>query len=168
MEIIKNFGLDPMLLAAQIVNFLIIFYLLRKLLYKPVLKMLKDREIKIKEGLENSEKARLLLEKALEDEKSILKKAQLQSDRLLEEAKNQALEISKKTEERSKKQAEMLLEEAKNQITREAKITEEKLTVYISNLAIQFLQKTMKDFFGEKEQEEIITKAIKKLKEKPN
>ncbi|MFH1833103.1 MAG: F0F1 ATP synthase subunit B [Candidatus Levyibacteriota bacterium] len=168
MEIINNFGLDPMLLAAQIINFLIILFLLRKLLYKPILGMLKEREVKIKAGLENSEKARLLLEKTLEDEKNILKKAQGQANQMLQEAKNQALELSNKAEKRTKKQTEMLVEEAKNQISREAKLTEEKLTVHVSNLAIQFLQKTMKDFFSEKDQEEIINKAIKRFKEKPN
>ena len=168
MEIIKNFGLDPMLLAAQIVNFLIILFLLRKLLYKPILEMLKNREMKIKEGLDNSEKARVLLEKTIEDEKNILKKAQSEANQILAEARNEALELSKKSEDQTKKQTEMLLEEAKNQIARETKLTEEKLTVHVSNLAIQFLQKTMKDFFSEKDQEEIINKAIKRLREKPN
>lgn len=168
MEIIKNFGLDPFLLGAQIVNFLIVFYLLRRLLYKPVLTMLKNREARIREGLEKTEEARKLLEKTIEEEKIILKKAQNQANIFIEDAKNQALEISRQSEENSKKQAEMMLAEAKDQIARESKITEEKLTVYISDLAIQFLQKAIKEFFSEKQQEEIMTKALKGLKEKPN
>lgn len=168
MEIIKNFGLDPFLLGAQIVNFLIVFYLLKRLLYKPVLTMLKNREARIREGLEKTEEARKLLEKTIEEEKTILKRAQNQANIFIEDAKNQALEISRQSEENSKKQAESMLTEAKDQIARESKITEEKLTVYISDLAIQFLQKTIKEFFSEKQQEEIMTKALKGLKEKPN
>ncbi|MBU2632677.1 F0F1 ATP synthase subunit B, partial [Patescibacteria group bacterium] len=49
MEIVKQFGLDPVLLVAQIVNFLILLFILKKLLYKPVLELLKKREDTIKE-----------------------------------------------------------------------------------------------------------------------
>ena len=63
MELIKNFGLDPVYLAAQIVNFLIILYFLRRFLYKPVFKMLKKRENEIKEGLEKTEESKRLMEK---------------------------------------------------------------------------------------------------------
>ena len=75
MEIVKEFGLNPYLLAAQIVNFLIILYILKKLLYKSVLDMLKKRSDSIKEGIKQAEEGRLTLEKALEEEKKILSDA---------------------------------------------------------------------------------------------
>ena len=55
MEIIKNFGIDPLLLIAQIVNFLIIFYILKRFALKPILDILKKRENTIKEGLREAE-----------------------------------------------------------------------------------------------------------------
>ncbi len=73
MEIIKNFGLNPILLAAQIVNFLIIFFILKKFLYKPVLNVLNKRQVTIKEGLKQAEEARVKLEKVVIEEKDILK-----------------------------------------------------------------------------------------------
>lgn len=168
MEIIKNFGLDPLLLGAQIINFLIIFYLLRRLLYKPILNLLKNREATIKEGLKKAEEARKLMEKTLEEEKATLKKAQKEASKLVEEAKNQALENAKQSEEYAKKQAEKIISQAKEQIGKETKDAQQKLATYVSNLAMQFLQKGVREFFDEKEQDEILTKAIKKLKEKPN
>lgn len=168
MEIIKNFGLDPLLLGAQIINFLIIFYLLRRLLYKPILNLLKNRENTIKEGLQKAEEARKLMEKTLEEEKATLKKAQREASKLLEEAENQALENTRQSEEYAKNQAEKIIDEAKDQIAKETKDAKQKLSAYVGNLAMQFLQKGVRDFFDEKEQDEILTKAIKKLKEKPN
>lgn len=168
MEIIKNFGLDPVLLAAQIVNFLIILYVLRRFLYKPVFDLLKKRENTIKEGLEKTEEARKYLEKALEEEKEILKKAQTQALKLINEAKTEAAEILRTTEESSKKQAEKLVSQAKEQISEETREAEKHLAKNISLLAIEFLQKTVGEFFDEKQQEEIMSKAIRKLKQKPN
>ena len=57
MEIIKNFGVEPVLLVAQIINFLIILFILKKFLYKPVLDTLKKREDSIKEGLKQAEES---------------------------------------------------------------------------------------------------------------
>ena len=50
MEVLKNFGFDPVLLAAQIVNFLILIYILNRFVFKRVLEFLKAREEKIKSG----------------------------------------------------------------------------------------------------------------------
>ena len=62
MEIINNFGLDPLLLGAQIVNFLIIFFILKRFAYKPVLDILKKREDSIKEGLRQAEEGKKILD----------------------------------------------------------------------------------------------------------
>lgn len=164
MELIKNFGLDPVLLGAQIVNFLIILFFLRRFLYNPVLSILKKREDEIKEGLQKTEEARKLLEKTLDDEKKILRKAQSQATKLVEDAKNEVQEIQKLAEESTKKQAEKMLKEAREQITRETKEAEDRLSIEVSKVSIAFLEKALQNLFTEKEQSEIMNRAIKKLK----
>jgi F-type H+-transporting ATPase subunit b len=56
MDILHEFGVQPILLLAQIVNFAILFFLLRKFLYGPLLKILEQRRNTIKESLKNAEK----------------------------------------------------------------------------------------------------------------
>jgi len=164
MDILKNFGVDPIMVAAQIVNFLIIFYLLKKFLYKPVLGMLKKREDKIQEGLKQAEESRVMLEKTLEEEKKILGKAQETAKQIIEESRSQATEVSQKIEEDTKKQAERILLEAKEQIDQESKNTEKRLSEQVSELAESMLSKSLEGFLGEKEQKQIATKVIKQIK----
>ena len=163
MEIIENFGVNPVLLAAQIVNFLVILFLLKKFLYKPILDLLKKRETAIKEGLKQAEEARVKLEKVVTQEKEILKNAQLASKKIIEDARNEAGEITKQMGENTGKQTEKMVNDAKEQIARESIDTEKRLAVSVSKLAINFLEKTLKDFFSEKEQKEVLSKALKKL-----
>ena len=167
MEILKTFGFDPILLVAQIINFLIIFYLLKRFLYKPVLGMLKTREDKIKEGIKQAEEARLTLEKTLEEEKKIFAKAHEESKLLIADAKTQALEVTKEIEENTKKQAEKILLDARAQIEQDAKHMEQELGAKISVLAKEMLEKSLEGVFGEKEQKNILDKALKNIK-KPN
>lgn len=166
MEILNNFGFELILFAAQIVNFLVIFFVLKKFLYKPMLKMLDERKYKIAEGLKNADEAAKRLEETLQKEEKILSKAQEQARKLLEETKQQQAEMMRTTEETTRLQAEKMLKEARDQITFETAQAEKRITAHISELSIRFLQQSLSDLFGPAEQEEILKKAIKKLKDK--
>lgn len=164
MEIVNKFGLDPFLFGAQIINFLIILYLLKRFLYKPVLDLLKKREDTIKQGLKQAEEAKILLEKTQEREKEILRKAQEAAKKTVEEAKNQALLTRKQIEEDSKKQAERILEGARVQIEKESQETEKRLTARISQISIGFLEKALSQMFTQEEQKEVLEKALQQIK----
>lgn len=164
MEIIKNFGLNPIILGAQIVNFLIVFFVLKKFLYKPVLDILKKRQTTIKEGLGQAEEARIRLEKVVIEEKNILRQAQLQSKKIIEDAKQESLDVTRQMNEEARKQTEKLLNDTREQIARESMETEKRLALNTSKLAVAFLEKALKDFFSSKEQKAVISQALKKIK----
>ena len=164
MEIINNFGLDPILLGAQIVNFLIIFYVLKRFLYKPVLGVLRKREDTIKDGLKQAEDGKKLLDDAQKKEKEILKNAQNQSQQMLDDAKTQANELSKQIEDRAKKHADEIILTASEKIDQDLINAEKRLTEHVSRLALEFLEKSTVQLFDEKNQEQIIKTAIEKLR----
>jgi F-type H+-transporting ATPase subunit b len=164
MELIKNFGLDPTLLAAQIVNFLIILLILKKFLYKPVLDSLKKRQVTIKEGLKQAEEARIRLEKIVAEERDTLRGAQLQSRKIIEDARIEAAELTRVMNEEARKQTEKLLIDTKQQIVRETSGAEKRLALSTSKIAVKLLEKSLKDFFTSKEQAEVLAQALKKIK----
>ena len=164
MEILKNFGFDPVMLVAQIVNFLIVFYLLKRFLYKPVLDMLKKRKDAIEEGVKQAEEARQTLEKTLEEERKILLKAREEAKKIVEDARLQAKESALEIEEASKKQAEKIMLEAMQRIEQESVETERKLSEKISVLAADMLAKSLQGVFGTRDQKVFVDKAIKELK----
>lgn len=166
MQLFDQFGFNPVLLAAQIVNFLIVLWVLKKFLYKPVLDVLKKRQTEIQEGLANAEKARKMLEETIEKEKSILKKAQLDAQKILQDAKTQAQRISKIAEEEAQKRTERLIDEARNQIAQDINDAQKRLTSHVSKLALEYLEKSAKQLFTPKTQSEIMEKAVKHLGKK--
>jgi F-type H+-transporting ATPase subunit b len=168
MEIVEHFGINWVLLSAQIVNFLIIFYILKRFAYKPILALLKNRELTIKKGLDDAEEARKLLEQATEKERDMLKKAQSETRKLLEEAKKERAEVLKNAEVHAKQQADAILKEAKEQIAFETQEAEKRLSSHVSQLAIQFLEKSLSELFTTEDQEKIMDRAIRKMKEKVN
>ena len=164
MDIIKNFGVNPILLIAQAVNFLIVFFILKKILYKPVLDLLKKRQSAIRDGLRQAEEARIKLEKVVVEEKEILRNAQLQAKKIIEETRTESAEIAKQMNDAAQEQTERMLKDAKEQILKESKETEKKLAVNTSKLAVSFLEKALKEFFTSSEQKEVVGNALEKIK----
>jgi F-type H+-transporting ATPase subunit b len=95
------------LLVWNIIAFLILFFILGKYAWKPILKSLKERETGIADALATAERVRaemallkneneLLLAKAREERALLLKEARDTKDKIINEAKEQAkLEANK-------------------------------------------------------------------------
>jgi len=168
MEIFENFGIDWTLTLAQIINFLIIFYILKRYLYRPIFNMLEKRKDAIKEGIKNAEEGKIELERALEKEAKIIKEAQNKAQAIIQDAKNNAQEQAKEIEERAKNQADRMIADAKIQIEIEVKKAEQLLNKHVSDLSIKLLRKSLPKIISNKEQSEIISKAIKEFEKQPN
>src|SRR5258708_2155343 len=108
MEILKTFGLNPYLTIAQIVNFLVLLYILKRYLYRPLFKVFKKREEIIKESIEKAQENEKILEKSKLQEKEILKKARITADEIIKDANERAVETVKKAEEDTKQQTDKM------------------------------------------------------------
>ncbi|HXS15228.1 MAG TPA: F0F1 ATP synthase subunit B [Candidatus Saccharimonadales bacterium] len=163
-EILNNFGVNPVLLVAQIVNFLIILWVLKKFAYKPIFDILDARRRKIAEGVKNAEEANKALEKALGEEQRILKNAQSEAQVILSDAQKQAAEMLSEEESHAKVRVEKILKDARLEIDRQTQETEKKLSAYAGRLAVDLLEKSLTGMVDEKTQKEIIEKTAKKIK----
>lgn len=114
-------GINVAWLAAQVINFFVLFFLLGAFAYKPVLKMLEARKQKIQESLEYAEKVK---RDAAEQQKEF--------DRKLDEARREAqsaaaaaAQVGEKEREvilaQAREEARKMIEQAKEQIEYERK-----------------------------------------------
>ncbi len=168
MEILKTFGLDWQLLAAQIVNFLIILYVLKRFLYPPLFKVFKKREELVKESIEKAQENEKILEKSKEQEKEILKKARVSANEIIKDANERSDEVVKKAEVEAKNKSDKMLIDAKEQIELEKMEAQKQLNKYVLQLSLDLLQKTLSNVFTEKEQSELVERAIKVMQKQPN
>lgn len=167
MEIFESFGIDPIAVAAQIVNFLVILFILRRFAYKPMFKLFKQREELAKKSVADEEASRKLLAKTQAEEKETLKKAQQTANQIIKDAREQSTAMLSKAEEQTRKQTEQMIVEAREQITRETKATEEKLAGYVAKLSVELLKKSLSNAFSEDEQSTIVKRTVKELEKRP-
>ncbi len=102
MEILGKIGIDVKLLAAQIVNFGLLLWILKRFLYKPILERIEKDEKELNEALAEKES----LEK---DKDAFVEQQKKESGEAHDEAKKiiaEAEEISEKIKEKAQKEAE--------------------------------------------------------------
>ncbi|MGH2544259.1 MAG: F0F1 ATP synthase subunit B [Ardenticatenaceae bacterium] len=94
-------GINGPFLLAQIINFLLIMWLLRMYLYRPVLNMLEQRREKIRESLSAAETARA--EAATRTR---------ENEEILAQARREAQDIVRQAEESARRRADQILADA--------------------------------------------------------
>jgi len=87
--ILGTFGIKPSLFIAQLINFAIVVFVLKKWIFTPLLKTIDERRQVIDEGLKNSEEAVLIRAKAKEDEEQILRDARVEGQEIVDQLKEQ-------------------------------------------------------------------------------
>lgn len=156
-------GIDPKLLIAQVINFVIVLLLLRKFAYNPILNMLDQRSKTIATGLKDSEEASKKLESANEEKEKILEKAYKEAGEMLTLAKKEAKAEAEKILKTANDQAALIrktsLEESEQ--AKSSAITDAKKEV--SSLIMLALEKIVGQKIDQKEREALTAKAIEEI-----
>ena len=128
MEALNSFGVNWTFFIAQLVNFAILFFLLKRFLYKPILEMLEKRRVEIEEGLSHAKKMSEDVKKFDSEQIALLQKAKKESQIIVENAVQAGEKIRdgilKDASEKAKEildAAELRLEEEKKKMLGEVR-----------------------------------------------
>ena len=112
-ETADTFGWNWKLFLAQVISFCIVAFLLRRFAYKPILAVLEERRRKIEEGQLNAEKIRKELAEAEKRYQEILKKADVDAQKMIDEARTSAASLSQRKQQEAVVAAEQIVAKAK-------------------------------------------------------
>lgn len=87
MELLDKLGINWKLLIAQIVNFIILFAILSKFVFDPVMKFLRERSDKIAKSLDEAKAIDERMQKTERERAEVLGKARTESGAIIAEAK---------------------------------------------------------------------------------
>lgn len=153
------------LIIWQIIIFVLLFVLLSKLAWKPILGSLKEREQSIQTALDAAEKAKVEMANLKADNEKLLKEAREERDKILRDAREAANRLHEQAQADAKKNADRIIEDAKSIITTEknAALREVKAQVAMFSLDIaeRLIKKNLKE---DKAQKELVETFIKDLK----
>lgn len=163
MDILGQFGINSYLLIAQIVNFVILLLILKRFLYRPILRVLETRKQKIAQSLENAQNIEKRLLDIEQSKDRQIQKAIQEGGKIISDAKIAAGEIIKKAHLKASIDLENIIKEGKNVIKQERETMQQQIKEQLSEIVVSSLEKIIKDLIPEKQQKEIIEKSIKVL-----
>lgn len=166
MEIIQKFGLEAKLFLFQLVNFLIVVFVLKRFLFSPLKKMLDERKNRIAQSLQDAENAKIALENADEERKKILADAKSNADKLTASVKVSIDESRTEAMEEAKQHSAQILEDAKHQAAAEFENMNKEIGKISVNLSGKVLSKVLSDLFTEDEKQKLMSRALEKIDEK--
>ena len=163
-EFITHFGIDWKLFLAQIVNFSVILFVLRKFAYQPILKMLTQRRETIEGGLEMRAQAEKNLKESDEMRNRTLQQAHTEAVAIV----NRAELIGKEKQEDILKQTDVKVESIIGDARRVIEQEKEKMSDEVYRNAQDLVRASLTSVIGKMPVSErdntLISEALRELK----
>lgn len=165
--IFNNFYLssfiEPDILARYIVtifftliNLLITYIILKKLLFNPTMKFLDKRKQSIEDEIDKGKKTKQLADEKFSEAIERVDNSIHEATTILNDAKTQANVQSQIVIDDAKKEAENIIDHAKRDTERLKKVMIEQMRDEVSDLSVKIASKVVKHSMSEKEQRKLI------------
>jgi F-type H+-transporting ATPase subunit b len=151
-------------LIVQVVNFLILLFILKRLLYKPFLAKMEERTSTIQKALDEAKAARAEAAKQQEDNEARLRAAYAEAAVVREQALKEAAEESRKHIEAAQKQSRKMVEDTKSQLDAEVRRARDELRREVGDLAVAVAEKLVHKSLRDEDHRRIVAEAIAGMK----
>ena len=158
-------GINLGYLLVQILNFAILFVVLRVWVYKPILGLLEKRRQRIAQGLEDARVAAEARANAEKEAQAILSQAQAEATQKVREAAERAEQVGREIRAAAEKEAAAVREAAAGEADEARTAALGELRGQVAALAIAAAQKLIGESLDEKRQRHLVEEFFSGLKE---
>ena len=147
------------------VSFAILYFILAKFAWKPILGAVNEREKSIKDALSAAEMAKEEMASLKADNEKILNEAKLQRESLLKEAREIRSRIIAEAESEATEKANKLIQSAKTAIENEKSAAMKELNNTVVDLSLNIAEKLLsKELDNKEKQQENIQEILENTK----
>ena len=146
-----------------IVCFLVTLFVLKRFAFGPIQKTIDERRERIRQSLEEADRARDEARKLIEEHRALIRQARQESDEILSEARHVADAQRERVREETEADRQRRLEETKRQIEAETRRALEQIRQEVASLALEAAQKVTRNALDDADQRRLIEDAISEL-----
>ena len=151
---------DVGLLFWTFCSFAILYFLLKKFAWKPILGSVNDREDSIREALLAAENAKKEMENLKSDNEKILKEAKIERENMLKDAREIKTKLISDAENQAKEQASKMIESAQLAIQNEKNSAMNELKQTVVELSVGIAEKVISSELEDKNKQ---LKVVEKM-----
>ena len=159
-ETLANIGFDWKMALANLVNFLIIFYLLKRFVWGGIKKTLDARQTKIEKGLEDAQAAETSRLEAKQAYEARVEEAEQEAFAIVSDAHDQGRNIVGDSQEKARLSSDAIVEQGRNQVDQERQEMRTALRAETAALIVDGVERVLKEKIDISKDEEIIKNVV--------
>jgi len=147
------------------VTFLIVFFLMKKFAWGPILKMIQEREESIESALNSAQKAKEEMAELQNNNEKLLAEARLEKDKMLKEAREIKDTMISDAKDAAQKEALRIMADARNTIQNEKMAAINELKNQVALMSVDIAEKIIrKDLSKDESQKTLVASLINDVK----
>jgi F-type H+-transporting ATPase subunit b len=151
------------LMIWTLVCFGITFFVLKKFAFGPIQKVIDERRLRIRQSLEEADRARDEARRLLEEHRSLMKEARGQAEEILSEARRVGDAQRERLREELEAERQRRLEDTRKQVEAETRRALEQLRTEVAELTVIATARVTGKVLDEKDHRRLIDEAIGEL-----
>jgi len=155
-----SLGVNLPLLVVFIINFIVLFVLLRIFLYKPVLRMLDERSKRTKEAMELAEVTKQEFEQAKVEVQKQIEKGRQEAQSIISQAMQVGERLKEESRQEATKQAQAIIDQTRSELQAERDRIVEDLRREFVNISIMAAEKVIKETLDKEKHRKLIDKTL--------
>lgn len=154
-------------LVAQIISFLVLFYILRRFAWNPLMDMMEERRNFIESNIAQAEKERQQAEQIKREYQEEMRKARQEAQEVIAKATKLSEERSAEILAGAHEEAEKIKKSALADIERERDLAIAQVKAQVADLSVSVAEKIIRKNLDAKTQEDLIEQFIQEVGELP-
>jgi F-type H+-transporting ATPase subunit b len=154
-------GINPAAFLIQLGTFVIVFFLLKKFAFAPIVRLLEERRKTIEDGVKMGQRMAKEREKLDEEVAAAMRDARHEADKIIATGHKEAREVIREAEKAAHTRAEHILADAEARIHEDTATAKRKLEKDIVGLVSEATEAIVGEKVDAKKDAEIIDKALK-------
>ncbi len=150
-------------LIVQVVNFLVLLFILQRLLYRPFLAKMHERTAAIQKSLEEAQAARAEAARAREENEARLRAAHAEAAAIRAQALKEAAEEQKRLVDAARAESQRLIDSARAQMESDVRRARDELRREVAELATAVAEKLIRKSLRDEDHRRIVAEAIAKV-----
>lgn len=147
-------------LIIQMINFLLLLFLLTKLLYRPFVAKMEERSQAIKKSLEEAQAARAEAQKQREEHAAKIQAAHAEAQAIRATAMTEAAEEQRRLVEAARGEASRLVESARAEMAADLRRARQELRQEVADLSITVAEKLIRKSLNDADHRKIVQDAV--------
>ncbi|MDR0890515.1 MAG: ATP synthase F0 subunit B [Endomicrobium sp.] len=163
MGIIQKFGFNIKIFIFQLINFFIMYFFIKKILYNTLHRIIYQRKLQIKKTIKDAEQSKILIMNAIKEKDKIIQKAQAEATELINKTKNHINQLKQEAFITIKQQSKEMIDNAKKISTEELNKSRKEIKNMSLSIAEIITKKLLSDLLTVDENNKLITQALNKI-----